>query len=76
MRIGQPVVYVQGESEAPWTSRDLRRHPALVAAVSKDGRLDLVVLPLGYQGIQYRYLVPKYDYEKSVGHGWLPVDHD
>jgi len=74
VHIGQPVVFVQAHDEAPWTARNLRRHPALVAAVNEGGTLDLVVLPFGHFGANiYKHMVPQYSERFDSAGGWLHV---
>lgn len=72
MKVGQPVVFKQGDVEGPLTRRDLRIHPALVAAVHPGDMLDLVVLPLEYGGVRYALFVPKYQ-EGVEGRCWEEV---
>jgi hypothetical protein len=59
-RVGLPVVFIQGSDEGPMTKHNLRRHPALIAAVGVLNHVDLVYFPFGTDGYYSRVSVPKW----------------
>lgn len=64
--IGDAVVYLQADDESPLGFRvgaGSREHPAQIAYVYPDGRVDLCVFPFGY----YQYV-----YQQTVSRGKPP----